>query len=90
MNYMFEFSPRELNLLAMAILFMGSQVEGDDNAPEELLPTLHSIHNKIGDVMNLRMENEQKFDELVSQSLSDLQSVSKQIIDNPNYETENN
>lgn len=90
MNYMFDFSPRELQLLAMAIMFLGAQVENDDNAPDELSPTLESIHNKLVDVMKLRMENEQKFDELVAQSLSDLQSVSQQIIDNPNYETENN
>lgn len=85
MNYMFDFSPRELNLMAMAVMFLGAQVEGDNDAPEELLPTLHSIHNKIGDVMNLRLQNEEQFNQITKQ-LPDLLSTANDVI----KEMENN
>lgn len=79
MNYMFDFSPRELNLLGMAILFLGAQVEGDENAPEELLPTLEIIHNKLVDVMKLRAENEEQFN-LITKELPDLLNTANDVI----------
>ena len=82
---MYDFSIRELNLIGMALLLMGSQVDGDNNAPEELLPIIEGIYNKMRDVMELRCAEQEQFDSIAKQ-LPELITISKEVIN----EMENN
>lgn len=90
MNPLYDFNANEIALIQMAISAVEQStryaIENGVVPPEGLLETVESIINKLDLVVEARIENDNRFDEIVNQQLSDVKGALMIISSDPNQE----
>lgn len=89
MNPLFDFSAKEIGMIQMALgaIAQSTQFAIEEGAtpPDGFVETIESVINKLNEVVELRIENDNRFEAIV-QSLSDVQQTSIVITRNPEIE----
>ena len=89
MNPLFDFSAKEIGMIQMALGAIAQTtalaIEEGANPPDGFVETIESVINKLNEVVELRIENDNRFEAIV-QSLSDVQQTSIVITRNPEIE----
>lgn len=90
MNPLYDFNANEIALIQMAISAVEQStryaIENGVVPPEGILETVESIINKLDLVVEARIENDNRFDEIVNAQLSDVKGALMIISSDPNQE----
>lgn len=90
MNPLYDFNAHEIALIQMAISAVAQStehaMENGIEPPDELLQTIESVINKLDLVVEARIENDNRFDEIVNAQLSDVKGALMIISSDPNQE----
>jgi hypothetical protein len=87
MNPMYDFTRDEIGFLQMGLMAIAQSTreaverEGVE-PPDGFIETLHSVVEKINEVIKLRIANEEQFDSLI-ETLTDVENKSQSVISNP-------
>ena len=83
---MFDFSAKEISMIQMSLYAIAQTtkhtIEEGHEAPEGFVETLESVINKLNEVVELRIENDNQFESIV-ESLTDVEKSLQQIVVNP-------
>ena len=89
MNPLFDFSAREIGMLQMAVSAIAQTtahaIEEGVNPPDGFVETIESLINKLNEVVDVRIENDNRFEAIV-QSLTDVEQSLQVIVKNPDVE----
>ena len=89
MNPLFDFSAKEIGMLQMAIGAVAQStalaIQEGSNPPEGFVETIESIINKLNEVVEVRIENDNNFEAIV-QSLTDVEQSFGVLVNNPDVE----
>lgn len=87
MNPMYEFTDSEIGLLDMALQTIADRIEmameHGATPPDGLVEALKSTNEKLNQVIEKRCNDFNEFQEIVKDSLSDVEEVSSKIVSNP-------
>ena len=89
MNPMFDFSAKEISMIQMSLYAIAQTtkhtIEEGVEAPEGFVETLESVINKLNEVVELRIENDNQFESIVT-SLTDVEQSLNALVKNPDIE----
>ena len=89
MNPLFDFSAKEISMIQMSLYAIAQTtkhtIEEGVEAPEGFVETLESVINKLNEVVELRIENDNQFESIVT-SLTDVEQSLNALVKNPDIE----
>lgn len=89
MNPMFDFSAKEISMIQMSLFAIAQTtkhtIEEGVEAPEGFVETLESVINKLNEVVEARIKNDEQFESIVD-SLTDVEQSLNAIVNNPDVE----
>lgn len=89
MNPLFDFSAKEIGMLQMAVSAIAQTtalaIEEGVTPPDGFVETIESVINKLNEVVEVRIENDNNFESIV-QSLTDVEQSFGVLVKNPDVE----
>ena len=89
MNPMFDFTAKEISMIQMSLFAIAQTtqhtIQEGVEAPEGFVETLESVINKLNEVVELRIKNDEQFEAIVN-SLTDVEQSLNVIVKNPDVE----
>jgi hypothetical protein len=87
MNPMYDFTKNEIGLIHMGLFAIAQSTkeameESELEPPDGFVETLESVINKINEVIEARIANQDQFESLIT-SLTDVENKSQSVISNP-------
>jgi hypothetical protein len=87
MNPMYDFTKSEIGLIHMGLFAIAQSTkeameESELEPPDGFVETLESVINKINEVIEARIANQDQFESLIT-SLTDVENKSQSVISNP-------
>ena len=87
MNPMYDFTKKEIGLIHMGLFAIAQSTkeameESELEPPDGFVETLESVINKINEVIEARIANQDQFESLIT-SLTDVENKSQSVINNP-------
>ena len=89
MNPLFDFSAKEIGMIQMTLGAIAQTtalaIEEGANPPDGFVETIEPVINKLNEVVDVRIENDNRF-EAITQSLSDVEQSLRALVSNPEIE----
>lgn len=90
MNPMFDFTAKEINMINMALFAIARTTQEVSHEgvepPDGFLETLESVVDKMNQVIEVRMKNDEDFESLVNSQLHDVEQSFSVLVKNPDVE----